>query len=102
MNPGTRVTTPLGPGVVKSKRMAPPDFSSEQAYSVRLDSRVEDSRYAGTVFAAEDIRPEHTKDADCTVGANGCCVECGVSHTATCDCGGRGFHADGCPKQESQ
>jgi hypothetical protein len=40
------------------------------------------------------IKP-HSKDSDCNVGADGCCTECGVSHTDACPrCGGRGFHVD--------
>lgn len=42
----------------------------------------------------------HTRDEDCTVGKDGCCTVCGVSHTAECDCGGRGFHRPGCPEIE--
>jgi hypothetical protein len=40
----------------------------------------------------------HSKDEDCTVGPNGCCTTCGVSHTALCNCGGRGFHRPNCPE----
>jgi len=39
----------------------------------------------------------HAKDSDCNVGDDGCCTECGVSHTEQCpNCGGRGFHAAPC------
>ena len=42
---------------------------------------------------------EHTRDEDCTLDSDEFCVECGVSHAETCtDCGGRGFHRDGCPE----
>ena len=43
-------------------------------------------------------RPIHTKDEDCFVGDDGCCVLCGVSHACPCEiCDGKGFHKDGCP-----
>jgi hypothetical protein len=38
----------------------------------------------------------HTRDADCTLGPDLCCIGCGVDGTPNepCqDCGGRGFHA---------
>lgn len=39
----------------------------------------------------------HTRDEHCVVGDNGCCTVCGVSHGDPCpDCGGRGFHNEGC------
>lgn len=39
---------------------------------------------------------EHTKDGDCTL-VDDICTECGVWHADPCpDCGGRGFHEDGC------
>lgn len=42
---------------------------------------------------------EHTRDEDCTLDSDGLCIECGVSHVETCpDCGGHGFHRDGCPE----
>lgn len=39
----------------------------------------------------------HTKDSDCTVGPDYCCIGCGVAHGhpddyACPDCGGHGFH----------
>lgn len=41
---------------------------------------------------------EHTKDSDCSVDAQtGLCAGCGVLHGSPCvDCGGSGFHAEGC------
>ena len=40
---------------------------------------------------------DHAHDSDCTVGEDGCCEDCGVSHGDPCDeCDGRGFHNDGC------
>ena len=42
---------------------------------------------------------QHTRDSDCTLGTDGCCIECGVAHGDPCHlCGGRGFHADDCPE----
>jgi hypothetical protein len=37
-------------------------------------------------------------DADCTVGADGCCERCGVSHTPDpCpECGQRAYHLSQC------
>lgn len=44
----------------------------------------------------------HVCDEDCTVGEDGCCEVCGVSHTATCArCGGHGYHYTGCQESES-
>ena len=43
----------------------------------------------------------HTQDEDCTIGADGCCEICGVSHTVQCDvCGGRGFHRHDCAEMQ--
>ena len=40
----------------------------------------------------------HRRDSDCTVGSDGCCVRCGVSHSGTCpSCGARAYHRAGCP-----
>lgn len=41
---------------------------------------------------------DHGKDSDCTIDPEtDCCTECGVWHADPCpDCGGRGFHNDGC------
>ncbi len=40
--------------------------------------------------------PRHRTDADCTL-IEDCCVGCGVLHGEPCpQCGGRGFHTDGC------
>lgn len=45
--------------------------------------------------------PEHTADEHCTLGADGACTECGVTHNEQCsECGGRGFHRDGCSEIE--
>jgi hypothetical protein len=47
----------------------------------------------------------HEKDDDCKLdnpdGLPGTCVECGVYHDEPCpDCGGTGFHKDGCQEIE--
>ena len=54
---GDAVYTPLGRGTVLGKRNAPPDFSSTAAYSVALDARKGDPRYAGTCFDVADVSP---------------------------------------------
>lgn len=39
----------------------------------------------------------HTKDSDCTLDENSCCVVCHVWHDEECpECGGRGFHKETC------
>lgn len=46
-------------------------------------------------------QPRHRTDEECTVGCDGCCTVCGVSHGAPClECGGRGFHRERCSKVE--
>jgi hypothetical protein len=42
--------------------------------------------------------PMHTTDSQCTIDpATGCCVQCGVDHSALCPaCKGRGFHDPNC------
>ena len=43
----------------------------------------------------------HDRDADCTLGADDCCVECGVSHGDPCtECGSRGFHESDCRESD--
>ena len=43
----------------------------------------------------------HTRDEDCTLGPDECCVRCGVYHGGSCpSCGGKGFHRDDCPDWE--
>ena len=43
------------------------------------------------------ITHTHACDGDCTLGDDGCCTTCGVSHAAPCDeCGGMGFHLPTC------
>ena len=44
----------------------------------------------------------HEKDSDCTVGEDGQCSVCGVTHTNECpECHGRGFHTTECPDNEN-
>jgi hypothetical protein len=39
---------------------------------------------------------DHARDDDCTV-LDGTCSICGIRHASPCrDCGGRGFHIEGC------
>jgi hypothetical protein len=39
----------------------------------------------------------HTRDTDCTLDANACCVTCGVYHGDPCgECNGKGFHSHEC------
>lgn len=40
------------------QRMAPPDYSKPEAISVFLDSQRERSGYVGTIFPANQVRPE--------------------------------------------
>lgn len=48
------------------------------------------------LFSEEPRRPAvfHTRDADCTLGPDCCCIGCGVDHSndPCLDCGGRGHH----------
>ncbi len=49
-----------------------------------------------------ELPPNHTKDSDCTVGADGCCIQCGVGHTEQCPvCGGCGFHEENCMESDA-
>lgn len=42
-------------------------------------------------------RADHTTDTDCTLDDTDCCETCGVYHGDPCpDCGGSGYHVDGC------
>ena len=44
----------------------------------------------------------HVADEECTVGKNGTCDTCGVSHGEPCaTCGGRGFHKQTCTESEA-
>ena len=45
---------------------------------------------------------DHSTDADCTVGADGCCTQCGVSHTGPgcAVCNGKGFHNGDCERAD--
>jgi hypothetical protein len=53
---GDRVETKQGPGEVAYVRMAPPEFSRPQAVSVVLDAKRGTLGYAGTIFAAAEVR----------------------------------------------
>ena len=46
---------------------------------------------------------QHHKDSDCTtLDENDMCTGCQVYHGPACsECGGRGFHVDGCSEIES-
>ena len=63
-----------------------------------------DEAYADTIRrpAGNPLPIEHTQDEACTVGPDGTCTVCGVSHTGQCACGGRGFHRPGCPEIEAR
>lgn len=47
---------------------------------------------------------DHVKDSDCTLNPEtNECIECGVLHGDPClDCGGRGFHKEGCPGMDPE
>lgn len=53
---GDRVQTRLGVGVVVYRRMAGLSYCEVEAYSVRLDFRVNDLGYTGTMFPAVQVR----------------------------------------------
>lgn len=57
---GDRVMTPGGVGTVYFKRMAPPNYSEVEAYSVKLDKRANDPHYAGSMFFAAEVK-EHNE-----------------------------------------
>lgn len=57
MRQGDRVLTAAGVGTVAYVRMAPPYYRVEAAVSVVLDARQGQPGYAGTIFAADDVRP---------------------------------------------
>ena len=50
---------------------------------------------------ATHARPDHSRDDDCTVGEDGCCTVCGVSHGEQCGaCYRRAFHTDDCQESD--
>lgn len=51
-----RVSTPMGPGAVVYKRMAPPTYSEVESYSVVLDARKDQPNYHGTIFQASQVQ----------------------------------------------
>jgi hypothetical protein len=77
--------------------------------------------YDALILAVYEAEPAHERDEDCARFVDGCCVECGASHGvpdgvaageeydasvydeshATCACGGRAFHREGCPELSS-
>lgn len=76
---GDRVMTPLGPGAVAYRRMAPPTYSEVEVYSVCLDSKKAESEkppfpsYTGTIFKADQVKEEKTY-----IGYS--CTHCGGGH----------------------
>lgn len=63
------------------------------------DPHVAEYRCARCASEVEADRADHTDDAHCTVGPDDFCTGCGVHHGDPCGvCGGRGFHAEGCPE----
>lgn len=52
---GDRVTTPGGLGTVAYKRMAAPDYSQVEVYSVRLDDKSNIRNYTGTLYLAKEV-----------------------------------------------
>lgn len=58
---GDRVNTSLGAGTIVYKRMAPPNYSVAEAYSVCLDSKKAASElppfpsYTGTMLPADQV-----------------------------------------------
>jgi hypothetical protein len=55
---GDRVITKLGAGRIVYQRMAPPDYREAEAVSVLLDSKQNNPKYAGTIFAAAEVTLE--------------------------------------------
>ena len=53
--PGIRVQTPFGQGAVAYVRMAPPDYATVAAVSVKLDGRELDHNYTGTILPVEQV-----------------------------------------------
>ena len=51
---GRRVRTPMGIGEVIYRRMAPPDYSRPECYSVLLDCERRPG-YSGTIFPADKV-----------------------------------------------
>lgn len=82
-------------------RPAPLTPSSSERPEVTPDSGASSQEQAGGVGHRRS-RPLHTADADCTVGDDLCCIECGVSHggEACAECRGVAFHRDGCSQIE--
>lgn len=60
--PGDRVTTDLGVGVIIYQVMAPPEYNQAYLFSVCLDNRKGTLGYSGTMFRAEEVKPERVKD----------------------------------------
>lgn len=52
-----RVSTPEGNGSVVYQRLIAPDYRNAIAVSVRLDKRVSDISYHGTIFPADKVTP---------------------------------------------
>lgn len=80
---GQRVTVPLkgeqAAGTVAYVRMAPPSYDTIAAVSVVLDCRRDDPGYTGSVFAAEQVTPVHSRDSEL-------CPECGSASPWRCGC----------------
>lgn len=54
LDPGDRVRTPRGAGVVVYRRMAPPSYAEVEVYSVKLDG----VEHVGVLYAAALVRAE--------------------------------------------
>jgi hypothetical protein len=59
---GDRVMTPIGAGAIAYARMAPPDYSTAEAYSVVLDDQRNRPGYTSTLFAAEFVTADDRAD----------------------------------------
>jgi hypothetical protein len=79
-----------------------PETSRDRNYKVRyrraarrlLASRTA-SPQEGNTCGELSQHAEHHRDEDCTL-VDGVCSVCGVHHGDACECGGRGFHREGC------
>lgn len=77
----------------------PPPPASEPRYAPRPGRQVAPV-YVPTV--PREAPRAHAKDTDCTVGADGFCVDCNVHHGPPCHlCRGRGYHAGTCPDRDA-
>lgn len=60
------------------------------------------ARTGKVVKSLTDDETMHTTDTDCTLDDTDTCTVCGVTHGDPCpECGGRGYHNEGCSGNEA-